>query len=74
MGALCDGAEADGRFCVREGVEGGCQGNLIYRKTARKFNPIMATAAKITIAEIEHLVEVGELDGDHIEQRTVGKR
>src|SRR6267154_3459619 len=41
-------------------------GNLVYRKTARNFNPMMATAAKVTIAEVEHLVEVGELDGDQI--------
>src|ERR1700756_3343374 len=41
-------------------------GNLIYRKTARNFNPMMATAAKITIAEVEHLVEVGELKPDEI--------
>ena len=41
-------------------------GNLMFRKTARNFSPVMATAAKITIAEVEHLVEVGELDGDQI--------
>jgi 3-oxoacid CoA-transferase subunit A len=41
-------------------------GNLIYRKTARNFNPIMATAGKVTIAEVEELVEVGELDADAI--------
>ncbi|MGF7183449.1 CoA transferase subunit A [Tunturiibacter psychrotolerans] len=41
-------------------------GNLVYRKTARNFNPVMATAAKLTIAEIEELVEPGELDPDHI--------
>lgn len=41
-------------------------GNLIYRKTARNFNPIMATAGKITIAEVEEIVEVGELDPDAI--------
>lgn len=41
-------------------------GNLIYRKTARNFNPMMATAGKICIAEVEHLVEVGELDPDSI--------
>lgn len=41
-------------------------GNLIYRKTARNFNPIMATAAKITVAEVEKIVEPGELDPDHI--------
>src|SRR5579859_5791427 len=41
-------------------------GNLVYRKTARNFNPMMATAAKITVAEVEHLVEVGELGPDLI--------
>src|SRR5256885_2441370 len=41
-------------------------GNLVYRKTARNFNPMMATAAKITIAEVEELVEPGEIDPDHI--------
>lgn len=38
----------------------------MYRKTARNFNPMMATAAKITIAEVEHLVPAGEIDPDHI--------
>lgn len=38
------------------------EGNLIYRKTARNFNPVMATAAKVTVAEVEELVEVGKLD------------
>lgn len=41
-------------------------GNLIYRKTARNFNPIMATAAEVVIAEVEELVEVGELEPDFI--------
>ena len=41
-------------------------GNLIYRKTARNFNPMMATAGKVCIAEVEELVEVGELDADQI--------
>lgn len=41
-------------------------GNLVYRKSARNFNPIMATAGKITIAEVEEIVEVGELDPDEI--------
>lgn len=41
-------------------------GNLIYRKTARNFNPMMATAAKVTIAEVEEIVEIGELDPDFI--------
>jgi 3-oxoacid CoA-transferase subunit A len=41
-------------------------GNLVYRKTARNFNPVMATAAKLTIAEVEELVEPGMLDPDRI--------
>jgi 3-oxoacid CoA-transferase subunit A len=41
-------------------------GNLVYRKTTRNFNPVMATAAALTIAEVEELVEPGELDPDHI--------
>jgi 3-oxoacid CoA-transferase subunit A len=42
------------------------EGNLVYRKTARNFNPVMATAAKVTVAEVEHLVEPGIIDPDHI--------
>jgi len=42
------------------------EGNLVYRKTARNFNPVMATAAAVTIAEVEHLVEPGELNPDAI--------
>jgi 3-oxoacid CoA-transferase subunit A len=42
------------------------EGNLVFRKTARNFNPMMATAGKITIAEVEHLVEPGEIDADDI--------
>jgi 3-oxoacid CoA-transferase subunit A len=45
---------------------GDTEGNLVYRKTARNFNPIMATAAKVTVAEVEHLVKPGEIDPDHI--------
>ncbi len=45
---------------------GDTEGNLVYRKTARNFNPMMATAAKITVAQVEHLVPTGEIDGDHI--------
>ena len=41
-------------------------GNLVYRKTARNFNPMMATAGNVCIAEVEHLVPAGELDPDHI--------
>ncbi len=46
--------------------KGDTEGNLIYRKTARNFNPMMATAARLTIAEVEHLVEPGEIDPDDI--------
>ncbi|MBA8901892.1 3-oxoacid CoA-transferase subunit A [Phyllobacterium sp. P30BS-XVII] len=46
--------------------KGDTEGNLVYRKTARNFNPIMATAAKITVAEVENLVDAGNIDGDHI--------
>jgi 3-oxoacid CoA-transferase subunit A len=45
---------------------GDAEGNLVYRKTARNFNPMMATAGKVTVAEVETLVPVGELDPDHI--------
>jgi 3-oxoacid CoA-transferase subunit A len=41
-------------------------GNLIYRRTARNFNPIMAAAGKETIAEVEHIVETGNLDPDQV--------
>jgi 3-oxoacid CoA-transferase subunit A len=46
-------------------------GNLVYRKTARNFNPMMATAATVTIAEVENLVEPGELDGDAVHTPSV---
>ena len=46
--------------------KGDTAGNLVYRKTARNFNPMMATAAKITVAEVEHLVPAGEIDPDLI--------
>src|SRR5215210_3703015 len=46
--------------------KGDTAGNLVYRKTARNFNPMMATAAKITVAEVEHLVPVGQIDPDQI--------
>ena len=43
------------------------EGNLVFRKTARNFNPEMATAGKITVVEVEELVEIGELNPDHID-------
>ena len=46
--------------------QGDSNGNLVYRKTARNFNPPMAMAGKVTVAEVENLVEVGALDPDHI--------
>ena len=46
--------------------KGDREGNLAYRKTARNFNPVMATAGRLTVAEVEHLVEPGEIDGDAI--------
>ena len=53
-------------FALIKAWKGDKSGNLIYRKTARNFNPMMATAAKVTIAEVEHLVEIGQLDADAI--------
>ena len=83
--AVADGKEArefDGRTYIMERAlkadfafvkawKGDRWGNLVYRKTARNFNPMMATAAKITIAEVEHLVEPGELDPDVIHTPSV---
>jgi 3-oxoacid CoA-transferase subunit A len=46
--------------------KGDTEGNLVYRKTARNFNPMMATAAKITVAEVENLVDAGQIDPDCI--------
>jgi 3-oxoacid CoA-transferase subunit A len=67
--------EFEGRTCVMErgltadfalikAWKGDKWGNLIYRKTARNFSPMMATAAKVTIVEVEHLLEVGQIDPD----------
>lgn len=56
--------EAD--FAIVKAWKGDTAGNLIYRSTARNFNPVMAMAGKITIAEVEELVEIGELDPDHV--------
>ena len=46
--------------------KGDTEGNLVYRRTARNFNPMMATAAKVTVAQVEHLVEAGGIDPDHV--------
>jgi 3-oxoacid CoA-transferase subunit A len=56
--------EAD--FALVKAWKGDTDGNLVYRATARNFNPLMAMAGKITIAEVEHLVPAGELDSDCI--------
>jgi 3-oxoacid CoA-transferase subunit A len=53
-------------IAIVHAYKGDTEGNLVYRKTARNFNPIMATAAKVTVAEVEHLVEPGEIDPDAI--------
>jgi 3-oxoacid CoA-transferase subunit A len=53
-------------FALIKAWKGDASGNLVYRKTARNFNPMMATAAKITIAEVEHLVPVGEIEPDAV--------
>src|SRR6266403_1579726 len=58
-------------FAFIKAWKGDRWGNLVYRKTARNFNPMMATAAKITIAEVEHLVEPGELDPDMVHTPSV---
>ncbi len=69
--------EFDGRHYVMErglfadlalvhAWKGDTEGNLVYRMTARNFNPMMATAAKVTVAQVEHLVEPGEIDPDQI--------
>jgi len=53
-------------FAFVKAWKGDTHGNLVYRSTARNFNPMMATAARVTIAEVEELVPAGELDPDHI--------
>jgi 3-oxoacid CoA-transferase subunit A len=53
-------------FAFVKAWQGDRAGNLVYRKTARNFNPVMATAAAVTIAEVEQLVEPGDLRPDHI--------
>jgi 3-oxoacid CoA-transferase subunit A len=53
-------------FAFVKAWKGDKWGNLVYRKTARNFNPMMATAAKVTIAEVEHLLDPGDLDPDMV--------
>jgi 3-oxoacid CoA-transferase subunit A len=74
--------EFDGRPCLMETAlkadfafirawKGDTWGNLVYRKTARNFSPMMATAAKVTIAEVEQIVEIGKLDPDLVHTPSV---
>jgi 3-oxoacid CoA-transferase subunit A len=56
----------DADFAIVKAWKGDIMGNLIFKDTARNFNPLMAMAGKITIAEVEHLVPIGELDPNHI--------
>ncbi len=56
----------DADFALVKAWKGDTSGNLIFRSTSRNFNPVMAMAGKITIAEVEQLVEAGELDPDQI--------
>lgn len=71
---MVDGAEKeflmemafDADFAIVKAWKGDTHGNLIFRETARNFNPMMAMAGKVTIAEVEELVPAGELDPDHI--------
>ena len=74
--------EFDGRPCLMElglkadfafvrAWKGDAWGNLVYRKTARNFSPMMATAARVTIAEVEQMVAVGELDPDMVHTPSV---
>jgi 3-oxoacid CoA-transferase subunit A len=58
-------------FALVKAWKGDKWGNLVYRKTARNFNPMMATAAKVTIAEVEHLVEAGEIEPDLVHTPSV---
>jgi len=53
-------------FAFVKAWKGDRLGNLVYRRTARNFNPVMATAARVTIAEVEELVEPGAIDPDHV--------
>ena len=53
-------------FAFVRAWKGDRAGNLVYRRTARNFNPMMATAGRVTFAEVEHLVEPGEIDPDHV--------
>ena len=55
-----------GDLAIVHAWKGDTEGNLVYRKTARNFNPVMATAGKVTVAEVEHLVQPGEIDPDQI--------
>jgi len=71
-----DGPWAGRRYIMERGIRADVslvkawkadkQGNLVYRKTARNFNPVVAMCGKVTIAEVEQIVEIGEIDPDHV--------
>ncbi len=63
---VCDGDRAVRRPGPRQGPQGRPVRNLVYRRTARNFNPMMATAAAFVIAEVDHLTGLGEIDPDHV--------
>jgi 3-oxoacid CoA-transferase subunit A len=64
MYVLERGLRAD--FAFVKAWKGDTWGNLVYRKTARNFNPVMATASRVTIAEVEHLAAIGSLEPDSV--------
>jgi 3-oxoacid CoA-transferase subunit A len=64
MFVLETGITAD--LSIVKAWKGDTEGNLVYRKTARNFNPMMATAGRVTVAEVEEIVPAGSFDPDHI--------
>ena len=63
---MCSSCPLKADFALVRAWKGDRHGNLVYRKTARNFNPMMATAAAVTLAEVEHLVEPGEIEPDAV--------
>ena len=60
-----------GDFALVKAWKGDTEGNLVYRKTSRNHNPAIATAGKITIAEVEELVEAGSIPPDEVGPRSI---
>ena len=65
--AMCSNVAIVTDFALVHAWKGDRHGNLVYRKTARNFNPLCATAGRITIAEVELLLEPGEIDADEVD-------